>query len=272
MKPDSTPRLTCEDAERLMDGCLGRDESEMPAGLAGHLSACSRCARLYAWLRSAGQEPAPPPKLVDDVTNRLCATLRPVTPLPGSLVLAAWFFGAFVLLLAGLAWMSGAGAVELFTPLQLVTVGVVLAGAGLALVCSLSWQVVPARKQGIRAAWLIGGLAAVFAAAVGTMFPWEDLREVAAGGWQCTYHGAVLAAPVGVAMLLLALRGAPLCPRTLGATVGAVAGLAGLIILELSCRVQSAGHIILWHGGVVALAVLTGYLAGVVAERAAARR
>ena len=272
MKPDSTPRLTCEDAERLMDGCLGREESEMPPGLAGHLSACSRCARLYGWLRSAGKELLAPAELVDGVTSRLCATLRPVTPLPGSPALAAWFFGVFVLLLAGLAWMSGAGAVKLFTPLQLVTVGVVLAGTGVALACSLSWQAVPAQKQGIRAAWLIGGLAVVFAAAVGTIFPWEDVREVAAGGWQCTYHGAVLAAPVGAAMLLMALRGAPLCLRTLGATVGAVAGLAGLIILELSCRVQSAGHIILWHGGVVGLTVLTGYLAGVVAERAAARR
>ena len=68
-------------------------------------------------------------------------------------------------------------------------------------------------------------------------------------------------------LLALALRGAPLSGHTLGGCLGATAGLLSLTVLQFSCGNQHAGHIILWHGSVVALCSVAGYLLGRLVER-----
>jgi hypothetical protein len=53
----------------------------------------------------------------------------------------------------------------------------------------------------------------------------------------------------------------------LGATLGATAGLLGVIVLQLQCPHQEALHLVAWHGGVLILATGAGIIIGRAVER-----
>ncbi len=236
------------------------------------MTSCARCRQLYSWLLGP-EEPAELPNGVQELVSRkLRASLRPVKPLPSTGRLAARFVAIFGLFAALLVAYFGPGGAAQMNATQLVVVTVVLLAAAALVAVSLSRQMVPGSVRRIPLSWLVGAFAAGFALVVAVLFPWERLPEMLAGGWACTYHGILIAVPPGAVMLYFAARGAPLSYRSLGATVGAAAGLLSLTVLQFSCENQHAGHLLLWHGGVVVLSVAAGYVAGWAAEQVALRR
>src|SRR5258708_38829693 len=50
-------------------------------------------------------------------------------------------------------------------------------------------------------------------------------------------------------------------------TLGAIAGLLGLTVLQFRCLYQNAGHLLVWHGGVLVLSIATGLLVALAVER-----
>jgi hypothetical protein len=48
----------------------------------------------------------------------------------------------------------------------------------------------------------------------------------------------------------------------LGATLGAIAGLLAVTVLQYTCELQDIGHLLVWHGGVLVLSTLAGALIG----------
>lgn len=258
--------------DRHIDAQLGRSDAELPAAAAAHLAECERCAQLYQWLRDGAPGDEPSPELTERIRNPLCAAMRPVKPLPSGRVLAARFLGVFSLLAILLVAATGAGGLANMSMLQFLVIGAVLGAAAVFLSVSLSWQMVPGRGHRIPAPLLIGVFAAGFLVVIASMFAWEDSSEMLSMGWGCTSMGLIVAAPVGALMLWLASRGAPLSLGMLGASLGATSGLLGLTVLQFHCPNQHAGHLLIWHGGVVAICVGAGYLLGRIAERVAARR
>ena len=76
-----------------------------------------------------------------------------------------------------------------------------------------------------------------------------------------------MAIPGGVLFWLLARRGVPLSAGAFGGTLGAIAGLLGLTVLQFHCLYQNAAHLLVWHGGVLVLSITAGVLVALAIER-----
>jgi hypothetical protein len=86
-------------------------------------------------------------------------------------------------------------------------------------------------------------------------------------GWPCLALGSAIAIPGGVLFWLLTRRGVPLSASAFGGTLGAIAGLLGLTVLQFRCIYQDAAHLLVWHGGVLVLSITTGILVALAIER-----
>jgi len=272
MATDARVKLHCSQADKAVDRFLDRARGEPPRELVEHVASCARCRRLYSWVLGPGEPVELPNGVQELISRKLKESLQPVKPLPSAGRLAARFAGTFGLFTAALVAYFGPGGAAQMSVVQLVVVTAVLLTAAVLLAASLSWQMTPGSLHRIPLSWLVGAFVSGFTLVVAVLFPWERASQILSGGWACTYHGVLIAVPPGAAMLYLAARGAPLSYRTLGATVGAAAGLLSLTVLQFSCENQHAGHLLLWHGAVLALSTAAGYLAGWAAEQLALRR
>ena len=68
--------------------------------------------------------------------------------------------------------------------------------------------------------------------------------------------------PAALVFAFLARRGARLSLGMLGGTLGAIAGLLGVTVLQFTCALQDIGHLLVWHGGVLVISTLAGALIG----------
>jgi hypothetical protein len=55
-------------------------------------------------------------------------------------------------------------------------------------------------------------------------------------------------------------RAAALSPALMGATAGGLAGLLGLLVLEIHCPNHNLYHILVWHLSVTAVCVVLGFV------------
>lgn len=80
------------------------------------------------------------------------------------------------------------------------------------------------------------------------------------GGVACLKAGLLDAIPAAIASWLLVRRGFAVNPVASGLVAGALAGLAGVVMLELHCPNFEALHVLLWHTAVVPSAAAAGAL------------
>ncbi len=272
MSTRTDAEIRCQDADRLMDAYFSRPDAELPEAVSQHLRECDRCAALYEWMLEGGAPTDAPAALDEQIEQGISKSLRPVRPLPSTRVLAASFAGLFVLMVAALMVFLGPDQMERMNAGQLVVLGgLVVVVVGL-LSLSLSWQMAPGRRQRAPVSWIVGAFAAGFLLAAGVMFPWESAGEIFSSGWGCTIEGTLVAFPTGLLLLWLASRGAPLSYPALGVGLGATSSLFALTVLLFVCPNHQAGHLMLWHGGIVLICVCAGYLLGRIVEHFATRR
>jgi hypothetical protein len=91
-------------------------------------------------------------------------------------------------------------------------------------------------------------------------------------GVACLVAGLATAAPAGIGAWFLLRRGFAVDGRAAGLTVGALAGSAGVAMLELHCANLQAWHILVWHTAVMPLSGFTGWLLATAAVRSRERR
>lgn len=99
------------------------------------------------------------------------------------------------------------------------------------------------------AIWI--GVAAVF-------FHDYDLGAFVPPGVICLRAGLAVAIPAGAGSWLVLRRGFAVNPVSAGLAAGTLAGLAGLLMLEIHCPNFRAPHIMLWHTAVVPVSALAG--------------
>jgi hypothetical protein len=216
-------------------------------------------------------ELVPAPELSPDFHHKLSsaleASLQAVKPLPPARVLTVQIASIFVVCAAALISTMGVAGFRTLQAWQaLGSVAILAVGVSL-LSLVLAWQIRPGSLQKIPAAlsWACFGIGFLTGAAL--LFPWRESEAFASEGWPCLLTGSAVAIPGGVLFWLLTRRGVPLSAVTFGGTLGAIAGLLGLTVLQFRCIHQDAAHILVWHGGVLVVSIVAGILIARVLER-----
>ena len=212
--------------------------------------------------RSAAAKPDVDPALLARVSESLGATLQPVRPLPSSGVLAGGLFlicavvaiaGAMLLGPHGIQKMSTAEIGLIFPVLGL------LIGLGAAMCVA---ETIPGSRRPA-APWVlgVGGCAALIAVFGGLSHDYGTERFVAQG-MTCLTAGLALAIPVAIGAWWLLSRGFAVNPVAAGWAKGALAGLAGVTMLELHCPNFEAPHVMVWHIAVIPISGAVGAMVG----------
>lgn len=192
--------------------------------------------------------------------------LVPVRPLPPAwvfmLLLLALFVGAAVFT-ASVLGMAGWKALSL--PERVFIFSALLSGASLSAV-ACARQMRPAMGVGLGVPAFITSvllLLATFSLTLSGYGTEHLVRE----GIPCLRAGLCVAFPTGAAIALLLRRGVILRWSSIGIAAGALAGLAGVAMLELHCPNLKAIHVLIWHLGVLVCSSTLGFFAARMARR-----
>ena len=207
------------------------------------------------------------PDLHRKISGALTASLQPVKPMPAARVLTGQFASIFLVFAAALIAMMGVTGFRALHAWQAVGIVAVLAVGVSLFSLTLAWQIRPGSLQKIPAklSWAYFGVGFLTGAAL--LFPWRGAEAFVSRGWPCLLTGSAVAIPGGVLFWLLTRRGVPLSAGAFGGTLGAIAGLLGLTVLQFHCLYQNAAHLLVWHGGILVLSITTGLLVALAIER-----
>lgn len=259
--PVNTP-TDCKRIDAEFDRRFAVPAAQISADARKHLASCARCSKLYRWLL---EQPAAevPSELSWRIQNRLAASLAPVSPAASIPVSVLRLLAIFLAFAGGLVFTMGAAGVRQMSTAQLLGSGLLLAAGAVLFSLSLARQMAPGSRRGIPtwlAMALFGGIAL---GGITLLFPWRMPGTSIALSWQCSLREVAIAAPAAAFLWLLLRRSIPaLSPTALGASVGAMAGLLAVTVLQLGCVYQEALHLLLWHWSVLAISAGAGALLG----------
>ena len=201
------------------------------------------------------------------ISGTLTASLQPVKQMPAARVLAGQFAAIFVVFAAALVAMMGVTGFHALHAWQALGIVAILAVGVSLFSLTLAWRIRPGSLQKIPAklSWTYFGVGFLTGAAL--LFPWRGAEAFVSRGWPCLLTGSAVAIPGGVLFWLLTRRGVPLSAGAFGGTLGAIAGLLGLTVLQFHCLYQNAAHLLVWHGGVLVLSITAGLLVALAIER-----
>ena len=207
------------------------------------------------------------PDLHRKISGALAASLQPVKPMPSAGVLAGQFASIFLVFAAALIATMGVTGFRTLQAWQALGIVAILAVGVSLFSVALAWQIRPGSLQKIPAklSWAYFGVGFLTGAAL--LFPWRGTEAFVLHGWPCLLAGSAVAIPGGILFWLLTRRGVPLSAGAFGGTLGAIAGLLGLTVLQFRCIHQDAAHLLVWHGGVLVLSITAGVLVALAIER-----
>ena len=253
---------SCASVDAEFHRLLESPDSGLSTRARRHLAECGTCSSLYAFLSAPAAEIILPAGACDQAQTALLSSLRPVKPLPSIRILALQLFLAFLVVAFSVVGIMGPAGLQAMGWLQLIAMAAVLAGGGWILSLSLAWQMIPGSLHRVSAKAAVAILAAAFFAGAATLFPWHTPAGFFRLGVHCLGWGSLMAVPAVALLAMLVWRGAPLGRGTLGATLGALSGLLSVTVLQFTCSLQDAMHLITWHGGVLVVTTLVGAAIG----------
>ena len=254
-----------------IDKVLDHQGSSPSAEARQHLDQCPRCRTLYTWMMEDSVAARISPILHRRITSPLLMSLRPVKPLPAPRISIAQLIVLFVVFSSALLAIMGTAGIAHASLLQVVGIGVLLATGVCLFSVLLARQMRPGSYQPVPGHTVLAAFGLGLLTAMGVLFPWSAAPQFVAQGWPCLLGGVSVAVPAAGLLWLVVRRGAPLSMRTMGATLGATAGLLGVTVLQVKCPHQEALHLLVWHGSVLAIATGVGVLAGWLAEQLSGR-
>jgi hypothetical protein len=258
--------MTCRDVESwIIPYASG---AAIAPEAAAHIAGCERCRRLVEALGKTRHFATPSQQQLKRIETGILADLKPVKPLaPAGQRFWTMMLVLMIVVAVGAAMLGSAGWRAL-SLLQKVAVFAALASGVCLLGISAGRQIVPGQRLPITpyalVAAVFGGLVSIVAA---FFHPLPESLFVATG-LVCLRIGLEYAAPAAVLFWLMLRRGVILKPAWMGATVGLLAGLTGITVLEIFCPNMNEFHILAWHLGAVLVSAAAGIAIGGMAEYA----
>lgn len=196
------------------------------------------------------------------VAASIAGSMRPVRPLPPRWVLigGAAFVCALVAM-AGAAAMGFSGIAKM-TMLQRSAVFSALLILMLGAAGELVSAIIPGSRRRISSGNLLVGSALCLEAVSFICFRDYQTSHFVHAGLVCLGIGLLHAIAAGVLSWLVLRRGFAVDPVSAGLAAGALAGLAGIAMLELHCSNFQAAHVLVWHIGVLLVSAGLGVLYG----------
>lgn len=263
MSPDITSDCSVIDTELdrvFAGGSPGGETLTLSQQALEHLRRCERCQRLYQWFREGFSLAEVSPVVYEKIQAQLKASLKPVSPQSPPRVLAAQFLIVFFLFASPAIGMLGAAGLHEMRWIQLIGIGSVLVFGAALLSLSLAWQMTPGSLHRVPARVAVPALMAGFLVGIAILFPWHAPEAFLVRGWSCLKAGLLMAIPAALLFWMLVRRGHAMATGALGGTLGAIAGLLGASVLQLTCARQDASHLLVWHGGVLVISIGLGML------------
>jgi hypothetical protein len=199
------------------------------------------------------------PSLLDRVSASIGASLQPVRPMAPAWMLASvlWLLAAGIAIVCasalgmyGIQKLNGAEMGAIFPALGIFTWLAALLSVAAMTPGGMRWN--PARLLLIvLVAWI--ALDAI-------LFRDYRMDFFVRQGIPCLRAGLIVAIPAGLASWLVLRRGFAVNAAAAGLAAGTLAGLAGLIMLEIHCPNLHALHVMVWHTAVIPVSALVGTL------------
>jgi len=259
---------------KLVDAELDRQfagRGQVSQEVQSHLDECERCRTLYSFLADDLPAGAVPSELEHRIVQTIQGALKPVSRLRSTAAIAAQLMIVFLLISAAVAGRMKIVGFKTMTLLQVIGITLILSLGVVLLALSLASQMKPGSLRRITGWASVVIPTAGLLAGVVFLFPWKAPDAFVIRGLHCLRVGLAMAAPSALVFWFLVRRGAPLSLRLLGGTLGAIAGLLAVTVLQYTCDRQDIGHLLVWHGGVLVLSILAGALIGESLSRFQAR-
>jgi hypothetical protein len=264
-------RTDCKLIDAQLDRQFAGRGSQLSLEVQKHLDECERCRTLYSVLAEEFPIGVVSTGTEHSIVETIRGSLKPVRRLRSTAAVAVELVVVFLLISVAVISRMKVVGVAVMTPPQLIGISTILSLGAVLLAVSLAWQMRPGSLRRIQEWAAVGIPAAVLLAGIVLLFPWKTPEAFVVRGWRCLRVGLILAVPAALAFGLLVRRGAPLSLKSLGGTLGAIAGLLGVTVLQYTCDLQNIGHLVVWHGGVFVLSTLAGVVAGHCLSRTRAR-
>ena len=199
------------------------------------------------------------PALLDRIANsvgRSFAAVRPVRP--------AWVLGTGLILICAAAAVAFAALVGFHGIRKLSGWERALVFPVLAILVWLAAttrvaEVTPGSRRRVSPDSLLAIVTLALLAVFSVLFHDYHTHQFL-GGVACLKAGLVDAIPASIASWLLVRRGFAVNSVASGLVAGTLAGLAGVVMLELHCPNFEALHVLFWHTAVVPSAAVAGAL------------
>jgi hypothetical protein len=210
--------------------------------------------------RTAGAAPDVDPALLDRVSRSIGSSLRPVRPLPPT-----WVLVTVLVLVCGAVAIAGSARLGLYGIQKMDAAEIALIFPALGILTWLAAMVyagemVPGSRHRV-SPWMLSAAGSLILIAVfALLFSDYQTERFVPRGVACLTAGLMHAIPAALVGWLLLRRGFAVDRLGAGLALGALAGLAGVSMLELHCPNFEAPHVMLWHTAVLPLSAALGAL------------
>jgi len=209
--------------------------------------------------RALHQSPPVDPAVLRRIAGGIVPDLEPVQPLSPRLLAAQLIVVAAVVAFAGAALLGFFGVRRLTTAQSAAIFTTVAVFLCFTAVISTA-AIIPGARQRLRPATLIALACAVLVGIFARAFPDYSTASFVHEGIRCLTAGVLNAIPAALLAWLVLRRGFAVNPTAAGAAAGALAGLAGVLMLELHCPILKAPHAMVWHVAVIPVCAAVGGL------------
>jgi hypothetical protein len=193
--------------------------------------------------------------------------LTPVQPLASQGAFVAAFALVFLAVVGVGSLLLGTDGWRALSVLQRIAVFAPAAACAGLLALSLVRLMAPGSKLVISSTRSSIGVLSLLALVIVIVSHSREESNFVSAGLTCLRSGLTCAVPGAVVFWLLLRRGAILSPGLTGTIAGGLAGLVGLMVLEVRCPNLNLYHILAWHLGVALLAMLGGLTLGRLSNR-----
>jgi len=215
--------------------------------------------------RIGSRSPAVAPAVLERIANPLEGNLSPVKPLAPARVLAGQLLALCVAVaVTGSAW-AGFDGIVLLAAWQRVILFATVASLAAIMTreCVARWS--PGGLPRLSPLKVIAGSCGVLALLFALLFHHYRAGHFVTAGLGCLEQGVLHAIPAAILGVFILRRGFATRPVMAALIGGALAGLTGVMFLELHCTNTEAAHQIVWHTVVLPVsASLCGFIAWIV--------